>query len=520
MSVESLKASLNDAVHELMKNPAFAKGAGDLESLLPSVKGGSRQRRSRSMRGGAGLEGAGGASSGNGSGGGAAAPPPAPAGTTIPPAELGVVADALSTLALRNVPGGPPANALPAAYAGSIVSLLNAMAAAPGGALPAASALVIHQQYAHAIALQSSQIEAQTRIELARIAAQTEERRIAVEIARAEISARTAEAQQLANLQVQRETNQRIGELNTRAMELANQQVIAERDGRLAPGRNRRWVGNALGIGVMLGGAVLSVGAYGATEAVRGIIVTIISAIEPSLFPGGAPYLDDSGMITGYIYTAINGVIRLFLLGGMSVKRVLLIILNAISGLVAYGGLAPPVAIMLGALIVAMVVMMLYRSDFNISTPLMRIGFTSINGGQTATTAAAIHAPFTPLAYLANQVAPPALANRPAAAYAPPPPPAPAPAPALANRLPPAAAGGAAAPARAPLPALPNMPAGGAAPRAPLPALQNAPAQDPILPGEPGGPPRGGRRRNASRKGKRHAKRYPIKARKTRRSRS
>jgi hypothetical protein len=47
------------------------------------------------------------------------------------------------------------------------------------------------------------------------------------------------------------------------------------------------------------------------------------------------------------------------------------------------------------------------------------------------------------------------------------------------------------------------------------------PTPDPILPGEPGGPPaRGGRRRNASRKGKRHGKRYPIKARKTRRSRS
>ena len=187
----------------------------------------------------------------------------------IGPGELGA--------ALAAMPGADgPARHLQNGVVGVLAALANPRGV--GGAGIADAAVVAHAHVGAALEALGRQqrIAMEREVHLATLAATSAAHERAI-VASAEADKRRHELEVL-KLQTALQLNQ-----------LALRNAAAAQSGSFEAGRNKRMITNIFLMSIMGAGCALSYGAYGAVEPIKALVLSIVSAIEPSMFPEGPP---------------------------------------------------------------------------------------------------------------------------------------------------------------------------------------------------------------------------------------
>ena len=133
---------------------------------------------------------------------------------------------------------------------------------------------------------------------------------------------------------------------------------------------NRTLEGRIIASSVLFLGTALSYKTYETTEPLRYFLNTIVENIKPSLFPNWhSLLLNENQWIVGYAASGINQFIRLFLLFGISTKKISILILQTSEGIISLGGATAALFVLFVFVVFSGVLLKLYLSDIAI-TPL------------------------------------------------------------------------------------------------------------------------------------------------------
>ena len=154
---------------------------------------------------------------------------------------------------------------------------------------------------------------------------------------------------------------------------------------------------------ITLVGAAISTGVYKGSAGLLAIVNTIISTISRPLFRAGIPAIPGEGFFgLGYIVVAFNALISLLFSAGIALKALLVVCLQALSGLIGLGGVSAAGVTMLGAIMLALVAWKITTAS-NIALPVglwgqVRIGNDPAPQRDAPQMAVPAGAPLQPLA--------------------------------------------------------------------------------------------------------------------------
>ena len=128
--------------------------------------------------------------------------------------------------------------------------------------------------------------------------------------------------------------------------------------------------GRILAISTLSLGSALAYKTYETTEPLRMFFTTIVEIVKPSLYPNWQSLLlNEKQWVVGYAASGVNQLIRLFLVLGVSAKKILLLILQTSDGIISLGGMTAALFVLFVFVVFSGLLLKLYISDVFI-TPI------------------------------------------------------------------------------------------------------------------------------------------------------
>jgi hypothetical protein len=127
---------------------------------------------------------------------------------------------------------------------------------------------------------------------------------------------------------------------------------------------------------LLLCGLLVAYQTYHTTDFIVDFLQQITLFIKTPFLPNWETYLlDENSFVSGWCAKGVNAFLRLFLLGGVSVKRILLLGTNLLAGIASMGTFGAITVVVLITIFLTVVCMKLYINDFKIGSPLVWMSF-------------------------------------------------------------------------------------------------------------------------------------------------
>ncbi len=140
--------------------------------------------------------------------------------------------------------------------------------------------------------------------------------------------------------------------------------------------RQRTYEARIIGMLLLCSGVAFAYQAYYTTDVVVSFFNAIHETVGKPFFPQWQTLmLDESSYLYGYIAQGINAFLRLLLLVGVGMKKVMLLALQVLTGLASTGNWGAVLVVCLVTVLITVTTLKLYISDFQIASPLVWISF-------------------------------------------------------------------------------------------------------------------------------------------------